>query len=87
MPTYQYECETCGHVFDVMQSIMDAKLKECPSCKKMSLNRLIGSGGGIVFKGTGFYETDYKNKSTSETVCPAAASSKCNVDCPAKKAA
>ncbi len=74
MPTYQYECDHCGHAFEIMQSIVDKKLKACPSCKKDKLHRLIGSGAGIIFKGTGFYETDYKKKS-----CPAAQS------CPASK--
>ncbi len=60
MPTYEYECEACGHTFDIMQSITDKKLTECPRCKKHKLARLIGKGSGIVFKGSGFYETDYK---------------------------
>jgi putative FmdB family regulatory protein len=65
MPTYQYECSACGHEFEELQSMTDAKLKKCPKCKKDKLNRLIGTGGGIIFKGTGFYQTDYKNKGTS----------------------
>ncbi len=64
MPTYQYECEKCGHEFETLQSINEDRLKKCPKCGKSALNRLIGSGSGIIFKGTGFYETDYKNKST-----------------------
>lgn len=63
MPTYQYECEECGYHFEEMQMITAKKLKTCPKCKKDSLTRLIGSGSGIIFKGTGFYETDYKRKS------------------------
>ena len=62
MPTYQYECEACGHLFETLQSMTDRKLKKCPKCAKMSLVRHIGGGSGIIFKGTGFYETDYKNK-------------------------
>jgi putative FmdB family regulatory protein len=65
MPTYQYECESCGHVFDALQSMTEKKLKKCPKCAKMSLVRHIGGGSGIIFKGTGFYETDYKNKSSA----------------------
>lgn len=63
MPTYQYECDACGHSFEHLQSMLDKKLRKCPKCKKLKLVRLIGSGNGIIFKGSGFYETDYKNKS------------------------
>ena len=62
MPTYQYECSQCGHHFETFQSMMDKKIKKCPKCGKMKLNRLLGTGGGIIFKGSGFYETDYKRK-------------------------
>ena len=62
MPTYQYECSACGHQFEQIQSMTEDRLKKCPKCKKMKLNRLIGSGSGIIFKGSGFYETDYKRK-------------------------
>ena|SRR3989338_635441 len=62
MPTYEYECESCGHSFEQYQSMTDKKLKTCPKCKKSKLHRLIGTGGGIIFKGTGFYETDFKTK-------------------------
>ncbi len=60
MPNYDYKCDDCGHLFEVFQSMKDASLKECPQCKKQTLRRLIGSGAGIIFKGSGFYETDYK---------------------------
>ena len=63
MPTYQYECAHCGHSFEILQSIKDKKLQKCPSCSKLKLQRLIGTGAGLIFKGTGFYETDYKKKS------------------------
>jgi len=66
MPTYQYECDTCAHTFDVLQTMLDKKLKKCPQCGKNSLTRLIGSGSGIIFKGSGFYETDYKKKEPSK---------------------
>ena len=62
MPTYQYECDACSHEFEQYQSMTDKKLKKCPKCGKQKLSRLIGSGTGIIFKGTGFYETDYKSK-------------------------
>lgn len=62
MPTYDYLCEKCGHTLEVLQGINDKKLKKCPKCGEPKLVRQIGSGGGIIFKGTGFYETDYKKK-------------------------
>ena len=60
MPTYDYRCEGCGHTFDEFQSMSSALLTDCPECKEPKLRRLIGSGAGIIFKGSGFYETDYK---------------------------
>ena len=59
MPTYDYECEACGHKFEQWQSFKDDHLTQCPSCKKKRLRRLFGSGAAILFKGSGFYETDY----------------------------
>lgn len=64
MPTYEYECKNCGR-FDVFQKMSDSKLKKCPQCKD-KVKRLIGSGSGIIFKGKGFYETDYKKKSKKD---------------------
>ncbi len=63
MPTYEYACELCGHKMEVFHSILAQKLVTCPSCAKDGLKRLIGTGAGLIFKGTGFYETDYKRKS------------------------
>lgn len=60
MPTYEYACSKCGHHFEQFQSMNDAPLKKCPKCKKPALKRLIGGGAGLIFKGTGFYITDYK---------------------------
>ncbi len=66
MPTYQYECAGCGKVFDYFQKMSDKPLDTCILCKrKGKLKRLIGSGAGIIFKGSGFYETDYKRKGRS----------------------
>ncbi|MFA6078650.1 MAG: FmdB family zinc ribbon protein [Candidatus Omnitrophota bacterium] len=61
MPTYDYECEKCGNKFEIFQKMSDKPEGECPKCKGKS-HRLIGGGQGIIFKGTGFYETDYKKK-------------------------
>lgn len=63
MPTYEYECEDCGRVFEVFQSIADDPLKKCPKCKTGHVHRLIGYGAGVIFKGSGFYETDYRSES------------------------
>ena len=62
MPTYDYLCSKCEHTFEKFQSIMANPLKKCPECKKMSLQRLIGTGAGVIFKGSGFYETDYRSE-------------------------
>jgi putative FmdB family regulatory protein len=61
MPTYEYECPSCGYKFEVFQSIMDDPISECPRCHKKP-HRIISGGAGLIFKGTGFYETDYKRK-------------------------
>lgn len=79
MPTYEYECLSCGHVFEQFQNMSDEPLKKCPKCGK-KVRRNIGAGAGIIFKGSGFYETDYKRKnavtasssSAPKTECPAA---------------
>lgn len=88
MPTYDYRCEKCGYEFEKFQGIKDAPVTECPECKGQ-VKRLIGTGAGIIFKGKGFYQTDYKG------TCPAGGSeakadknapvcgSSC--DCPHKK--
>lgn len=65
MPTYEYRCDNCGHQFDEFQSITADALCDCPKCKKSSLQRLIGGGNGLIFKGSGFYITDYKNSKSS----------------------
>ncbi len=65
MPTYEYKCDTCGTTFDVFQSITARPLRrhECPACgTKRSVRRLIGTGGAVLFKGSGFYQTDYRSK-------------------------
>ena len=63
MPTYDYKCEKCGYEFEQFQSITAKPLRKCPECGKTALNRLIGTGAGIIFKGSGFYETDYRSDS------------------------
>ena len=77
MPNYEYECPACGHTFEAFQQMIDKPLENCPKCKK-KVKRLISIGGGLIFKGSGFYATDYRKNSKSEKdkaqapVCPKA---------------
>ena len=63
MPTYDYECDACAHAFELFQGINDPVKKKCPECSKLKLRRLFGTGAAVVFKGSGFYETDYRSDS------------------------
>jgi putative FmdB family regulatory protein len=65
MPIYEYLCENCGHAFEEMQTMMEESLLICPVCGKHTLKRLIGAGSGVIFKGSGFYLTDYKKQNSS----------------------
>jgi putative FmdB family regulatory protein len=74
MPTYEYRCNACGHELEIFQSMKDAPKRKCPECGKNALERKIGTGGAIIFKGGGFYETDYRRageKAPSEDAAPA----------------
>ncbi len=79
MPTYEYQCDACNHNFDEFQSMTAKPLKKCPKCGKPKLRRLFGTGAAIIFKGSGFYQTDYRSdsykqaaKAESESAKPAA---------------
>jgi putative FmdB family regulatory protein len=63
MPTYDYQCDACDHEFEIFESITAEPQKKCPKCKKSKLRRLFGSGAALVFKGSGFYSTDYRSDS------------------------
>ena len=63
MPTYDYVCDACEHKFEEFQSFTEKPLKKCPECKKSKLRRLFGAGAAVLFKGSGFYETDYRSES------------------------
>lgn len=65
MPTYEYECTRCEHRFERFQSMNDAPVKRCPKCR-CKVRRLLGTGAGIIFKGSGFYQTDYRSKDYHE---------------------
>jgi putative FmdB family regulatory protein len=63
MPTYEYQCDACDHSFEEFQSMKDEPLTKCPQCGKKKLRRLFGSGAAILFRGSGFYQTDYRSES------------------------
>ena len=63
MPTYDYKCTACRHTFELFQSMRDPVKRKCPDCGKNALERLIGTGAAVVFKGSGFYQTDYRSDS------------------------
>ena len=91
MPTYDYECEKCGHRFELFQSMKDEPKKRCPKCRG-KVRRLIGTGAGMIFKGSGFYVTDYRSdsyksqkKSEGDASKPAPAPDSPKADTPAPK--
>lgn len=79
MPTYEYECRTCHHTFEKFQSMSDEPVKTCPKCGN-EVHRLIGGGTGIIFKGTGFYITDSKKKSSASTKSTSKSCEACNTN-------
>src|SRR5437773_1870018 len=66
MPTYEYKCQACGHQFEKFQSMSAAPIRRCPKCNKNQVRRLIGMGAGLIFKGSGFYITDYRDAGYKE---------------------
>ena len=62
MPTYEYICDNCKHKFERFQSIKSRPIRKCPECGKLKVQRLIGAGAGVIFKGSGFYQTDYRSE-------------------------
>ena len=68
MPTYEYRCKTCEHEWEEFQSIKAKPSRKCPECGKLKAERIISAGGGILFKGSGFYETDYRSESYKKGV-------------------
>ena len=67
MPTYDYICNDCEKMYEYFQSMSDPPIKKCPECKKNILRRVISGGTGLIFKGSGYYLTDYKNKKTQSS--------------------
>ena len=97
MPTYEYKCDACGYAFERFQSITADPIKRCPECGKAKVRRLIGTGAGMIFKGSGFYVTDYRDPSYtdkakaesggSSTDKPAETKTETKTDAPAPAAA
>lgn len=87
MPTYEYECNKCEKRFEKFQSMIDKPIKKCPMCGGR-VERLIGAGSGIIFKGSGFYANDYKNKSKpageNQGECPNSKTDSCK-NCPSNR--
>ena len=84
MPTYEYECGACSHRFEKYQSMTEKAIKKCPQCGKAKAMRMISGGAGVLFKGSGFYQTDYRSKGYKEAAKkdkPAPSSSACSGDC------
>ena len=89
MPTYEYECEKCGYKFERFQKMTDPPVKVCPECKSRKVKRLIGAGGGVIYKGPGFYTTEYRSEeykrkereekqaASSSSSCPICTSNTC----------
>ena len=87
MPTYEYVCTQCDHEMEAFQSMKDEPLKKCPACKKPKLKRKVGGGAGLIFKGSGFYITDYKKKSGGSAAGEAKSPAKSSESKPAAKSA
>ena len=87
MPTYEYKCLACGHHFEMFQKMKDEPIKKCPKCEG-KVKRLIGAGAGTIFKGSGFYQTDYRSDSykkkaaAEKTPCPSAKTDGSCASCP-----
>ena len=84
MPTYDYQCGACGHELEIFHSMSDAPKRKCPGCGRLKLVRQIGAGGGIIFKGSGFYETDYRSASYKEGAKAESSSSSKGADAKSK---
>lgn len=87
MPTYDYRCKACGHALELFQSITEGPKRKCPACGRNQLERLIGAGAGILFKGSGFYQTDYRSaayEKAAKSDAPASETPKADGAAPAK---
>ncbi len=87
MPTYDYVCQSCGHALEIFQSMSEGPKRKCPECGQLKLQRQIGAGAGILFKGSGFYETDYRSESYAKGAKAASEDNKKAKDKPKKDSA
>ena len=87
MPTYDYRCKHCGHALELFQSITESPRKKCPKCGKSGLERQIGAGAAILFRGSGFYQTDYRSDSYKKSAEAESSSAKSGSDKPPEKPA
>jgi putative FmdB family regulatory protein len=85
MPTYDYRCKACGHELEVFQKITEAPKKKCPACKKSQLERQIGGGAGFLFKGSGFYLTDYRSEGYKKAAAADGSAGSSSSESPGKK--
>lgn len=88
MPTYEYECRKCGHTFERFQRISEEPVKRCPKCRS-AVRRVLGSGAGLIFKGSGFYITDYRSdgyKKSAQADSTSSSTAKSTTESKAKKA-
>lgn len=85
MPTYDYVCKACGAELEIFQSITESPKRKCPECKKLKLHRKIGAGAGILFKGSGFYQTDYRSESYKQGESAAKSAKDSSADSKSKK--
>jgi len=83
MPTYDYECNACGHRFEKFQPITSRPIRKCPQCGKSAARRRIGAGAGVIFRGSGFYQTDYRSESYRKAAETEGKSSSSSADKPA----
>jgi putative FmdB family regulatory protein len=86
VPTYEYECDDCGHNFDAFQLINEKPFKKCPSCGRRKLRRVIGPGAAVIFKGSGFYQTDYRSEAYKKAAKAESEASKSSTAADAKSA-
>ncbi|MBT8044686.1 MAG: zinc ribbon domain-containing protein [Verrucomicrobiae bacterium] len=86
MPNYDYQCQECGHIFEVFQKMSDAKLEDCQQEKcSGKVRRLLGTGAGVIFKGSGFYQTDYRSESYKKDASKDSGAKKTTESAPTKK--
>lgn len=85
MPTYDYRCNACDYTFELFQSISERTIRKCPKCGELKLERLFGAGSAVLFKGSGFYQTDYRSSEYKSKLKTESDSAKPDIKCQEKK--